>query len=467
MNTINDDIAVIGMACLFAEAPDVSTYWENILAGKCCISDHPSPSAKRYLDPTSTNFERIYTIRGGYLKELATFDPLAFGVMPDSVVGTDPDHFLALRVAKEALDDAGLSNKPFPRERTDVILGHGTYINPSNVNWIQHGLVLDQTIDVLRQVNPGLSEEYLEAVFKKLRASLPPLNPATVPALIPNIITGRIANRLDLQGSNYIIDAACSSSLVAISHGINNLLMNKSDVALVGGVQACMLPQDIMTFCQINALSRRQDAPRPFDKDADGTLFGEGVGVAVLKRRKDAERDGDRIYGLIKGYGIASDGKSSGILAPRFEGEVLAIRRAYEMAQVDPQSVGLIEAHATGIPLGDATELRALTEVRGAPADKDKVPVGSVKSMIGHCVPAAGIGSFIKATLSLYHKILPPTANFTAPHPDLHIDRTPYYVNTETRPWVHGKKDTPRRAGVSAMGFGGINAHCVLEEYRG
>jgi acyl transferase domain-containing protein len=461
----SEDIAIVGMACLFAQAPDAATYWDNILAGRSAIGQHPDPDIVRYFDPASSAFERIYTMRGAFLGDLATFNPLEFGVMPDSLDGVEPDHFLALKVAKAALDDAGWQQRAdFPRERTDIIIGHGVYVNPSNVNWIQHGLVLDQTVALLGEALPHLTEADRRAVHAKLKAQLPPLNAAIIPSMIPNIIAGRIANRLDLMGANYIVDAACASSIVAITHGINNLRLGRCDAALVGGVQACMLPQDLMTFCQIGALSHREDSPRPFDAEADGTLFGEGVGMAVLKRRSDAERDGDRVYAYIKGYGLASDGRSSGLLAPRLEGEILAIRRAYETSGIDPRTVGLIEAHATGIPLGDATEIKALKEVYGPGAKSGPdVAVGSVKSMIGHCVPAAGIGSVIKATLALYHKVLPPTGNFTAPHPTLGLDGSPFFISTETRPWVHGRS-TPRRAGVSAMGFGGINSHLLLEE---
>lgn len=463
MRAIQDDIALIGMAGLFPEAPDVAAFWSNILAGRCCISEHPAPDARRVLDPNPAEFARVYNIRGGFLGALTTFDPLAYGVMPDSVAGGDPDHFLALRIAAEALADAGLASKAFPRERTDVIIGHGTYINPGNVNWMQHGVVLDQTMDLLRAWAPNLSDAERAAIRQSLRASLPPLEPQTLPSLIPNILAGRIANRLDLMGANYVIDAACASSLLAVDQAIKNLLLDRADLALVGGVQACVPLPALMVFTQLKALTRGA-APRPFAADADGTLLGEGVGFVVLKRLGDARRDGDRIYAVIKGTGVASDGRASGLLAPRLDGETLAIRRAYEAAGVDPGSVQLIEAHGTGIPLGDATEIRALKNVFGGRNGRTATcAVGSVKSMIGHCIPAAGMASLIKTTLALHHRVLPPTLGCEVAHPDLGLDDTPFYLNTETRPWIHGGA-TPRRAGVSSMGFGGINTHCVLEE---
>ncbi|HMP77420.1 MAG TPA: polyketide synthase [Kiritimatiellia bacterium] len=463
MKALQDDVAIIGMAGLFPGAPDVSAFWENILAARCCISEHPAPEAKRVLDPAPKEFSRVYTIRGGFLGPLATFDPLAYGVMPDSVTGGDPDHFLALRVAAEALADSGLKDEEIPRERTDVIVGHGTYINPGNVNWVQHGVVLDQTMDLLRQWSPGLPEAEYARLREALRAGLPPLAPQTLPSLIPNILAGRIANRLDLMGANYIIDAACASSLLAVDQSIKNLLLDRADLALVGGVQACVPLPALMVFTQLKALTRGE-APRPFSADADGTLLGEGVGFVVLKRLRDAQRDGNRIYAVIRGTGVASDGRAQGLLAPRLDGETLAIRRAYEAAQVEPRSVELIEAHGTGIALGDATEIRALRAIFGGRNGSGATcAVGSVKSMIGHCIPAAGMASLIKSTLALHHRILPPTLGCETPHPDLGLADTPFYLNTETRPWIHSGA-TPRRAGVSSMGFGGINTHCVLEE---
>lgn len=466
MKAHTDDIAIIGMAGLFPGAADVDQYWANILAGRCCITEHPSPEARRILDSNPTEFARVYNIRGGFLGPLATFDPAAHGVMPDAVPGTDPDHFLALRVAADALADAGLKNKPFPRERTDVIVGHGTYVNPGNVNWIQHGVMLDQCAALMRQLQPDATDAEVASFRAALRASLPPLGAETIPGLIPNIISGRIANRLNLMGANYVVDAACASSLLAVDQAVKNLLLDRADLALVGGVQACVPLAVLMVFSALKALTRH-DAPRPFAEDADGTMLSEGVGFVVLKRLAVARRDGDRIYAVIKGTGVASDGRAQGLLAPRLEGEALAIRRAYEAADVDPATVSLVEAHGTGMPLGDETEIRALRNVFGARRNgRATCAIGSVKSMIGHCIPAAGMASLIKTSLALYHRVLPPTLGCEKPNPDLRLEETPFYVNTETRPWIHAGP-APRRAGVSSMGFGGINTHCVLEEAAG
>lgn len=462
--TCLSDVAVIGMACIFPGAPDLRTYWENILNKIDATGDPPEEwRAELSYDPNSQANDRIYTKRGGYLGDLARFDPLRFGIMPRSIDGGEPDHFLALRVAYEALEDSGYVQRPFNRERTAVIIGRGTYINRGYTTLVQHGMVVDQTLRILKQLHSEYTEGELERIKQELKASLPPFNAETAPGLVPNIVSGRIANRLDLMGPNYTVDAACASSLIAVELGMRELLTRRCDLAIVGGVHASTPSPILLIFSQLNALSRRGHV-RPFSKEADGTLLGEGVGFIVIKRREDAERDGDRIYAIVKALGVASDGRAVGLLSPRVEGEELALRRAYEMAGISPRSVELIEAHGTGTPVGDAAEIEALRRVFGAPdGTAPYCALGSVKSMICHSIPASGIAGIIKIALALYHKLLPPTL-CDAPNPDLKLEGTPFYINTETRPWIHGDR-SPRRAGVDAFGFGGINAHAILEEY--
>jgi len=461
------DVAIIGMACLFPRAPDVQTYWENIVSKVDAITDPPEEwLADLIYDPDSSANDRIYCKRGGWLGDLARFDPAKYGVMPVAVDGSETDQFLALRVTYEALADAGVLDRPFDRERVEVILGRGTYVNSGNATVVQHGLVVDQTLRILKQLHPEYTGADLQAIKQELKASLPPFNAETAPGVIPNIMTGRIANRLDLGGPNFLVDGACASALIAVQLGMRDLLEGKCDLAIVGGVQAQTSLAMSLIFCQLKAMSRRGEI-RAFDKDADGTLMGEGVGVIVLKRREDAERDGDRIYALIKGVGVASDGRGVGIMAPRMEGEVLALQRAYESAQLAPRTIELIEAHGTGTPVGDLTEIRALQRVFG-PRDGTHpwCALGSVKSMIGPALPAAGLAGLIKTALALYHKVLPPTLHCDEPNPQFELHKTPFYVSTETRPWIHGALDVPRRAGVNAFGFGGINAHAILEEHN-
>jgi acyl transferase domain-containing protein/phosphopantetheinyl transferase len=463
---MQNEVAIIGMACLFPGAPDLETYWGNILSKSDAITDPPADTwdPKIYYDPASDANDRTYCKRGGYIGDLAQFQPLDFGVMPANVDGGEPDQWLALRVARAALADAGYLESPKEHARTEVILGKGTYINRGNMTVGYHGLIVEQMLQVLKNLHPEYTDADVQAIKQELKAGLPPFSADTAPALIGNIIAGRIANRLDLMGPAYTVDAACASALLAVETGMRDLLSHKCDLALVGGVNVNTPLPTFILFCQLGALSRREQI-RPFDKDADGTILGEGLGMVVLKRLDDAERDNDRIYAIIKGVGSASDGRALHVMAPRVEGEEMALRRAYEMAGVSPCSVGLIEAHGTATPVGDAVEIQALTRVFGERnGSLPSCAVGSVKSMIGHTMPAAGVAGLIKTALALYHKVLPPTLHCDEPHPALGLEKTPFYINSETRPWIHGSP-TPRRAGVNAFGFGGINGHVVLEEY--
>jgi acyl transferase domain-containing protein/phosphopantetheinyl transferase (holo-ACP synthase) len=461
-------VAIVGMACLFPGAGDLDAYWRNILGGLDATSDPPPESwdPDVYYDPDFADPDRTYCKRGGYLGALAQFDPLAHGI-PPVAVGGEPDQWLALQVATDALKDAGATELPEEvRARTAVIFGKGTYLNGGNAIALQRGLVIGQTLDLLRQLEPWRTDEELERLRGELQQVLPPLGPETVPGLIPNIIVGRIANRLDLMGPAYTVDAACASSLVAIEHAVRGLLAGDHDLALAGGSQVWMPVATLNLFCRLGALSRRQQL-RAFDKGADGTLLSEGIGAVVLKRAQDAVRDGDRVYAVIRGVGVASDGRGMSVMAPRIDGEELALRRAYAAAEVSPDSVGLIEAHGTGTPVGDVTEVHALTRVFGErQGELPRCALGTVKSMIGHTIPAAGVAGLIKTALALHHRVLPPTLACEEPNPELELERTPFYINTETRPWIHGGAQ-PRRAGINAFGFGGINAHAVLEEFDG
>ncbi|MDQ3901790.1 MAG: polyketide synthase dehydratase domain-containing protein, partial [Actinomycetota bacterium] len=272
----------------------------------------------------------------------------------------------------------------------------------------------------------------------------------------------RVANRLDLAGPAYTLDAACASSLLAIDHAVAELVAGRCDVVLAGGVHHCHDITLWSVFSQLGALSPSQRI-RPFHRDADGMLIGEGTGMVVLKRLADAT--GDRIYAVIRGTGIASDGRASSLMSPRADGQARAIERAWQAAGLDPTeagALGLLEAHGTGTPAGDQTELTCLTQIFGPPngAGHD-IGIGSVKSMIGHTMPAAGIAGLIKAALAVHHGVLPPTLHCDDPHPAL--ANTRFTPITAAKPWA-ARGRTPLRAGVDAFGFGGINAHAILEQ---
>lgn len=451
-------VAVIGMACIFPQAPDLKAFWNNVLSGVDAIGD-PEPlwGAERYLEAG-----RIKTSKGGFLRDLYRFDPREFGIMPNSVDGGETDHYLALRVARDALVDAGYVGNDAVLAETGIVLGHSTYLHRGQVTVIQRNIVIDQTIELMRAAMPHATDEALAELRRMLEKKVPPSNADNAPGIVPNMMTGRIANRLNLRGPNYILDAACSSSLLAVAASIDELRNGRSRMMIAGGVNAT-LPADVSTsFTQLGALSNRGKV-RPFEAGSDGTLLGEGLGMVVLKRLDDALADGDRVYAVIRGVGQSSDGKGAGLMAPSHDGETLAMQRAYRSTGVDPASIGLVEAHGTGIPLGDKTEIASLKSTfgeRSAPIGTKAL--GSVKSMISHCIPAAGIASVIKMSLSLHHRVLPPTLCEKV-NPELGIEQTPFYVNTRTAPWM-ATPDGVRRAAVNAFGFGGINSHAILEQ---
>lgn len=452
-------VAIIGMACMYPQAPNLQAFWRNIIGGVDAISEPvDSWDAQRYLDTG-----RIKTPYGGYLRDLYRFDPREFGIMPSSLDGGEPDQFLALKVAAEALKDAGyLDPSSYDHRDTGIVLGHSTYLHRGQGTLIQNHIVVDQTVEILQAACPHLGPEQLESVRALLAKKLPAATPDIAPGLVPNVMTGRIANRLNLKGPNYLVDAACSSSLLAVNAAMDELRLGRSKLMIAGGVNASLPAEVAVIFTQLGALSGRGKV-RPFEKGSDGTLLGEGLGIVVLKLLDEALADGDRIYAVLRGVGQSSDGRGTGLLAPSMEGESLAVQRAYAESRVDPSTVGLVEAHGTGIPLGDKTEIASLKSVFGTrTAAQGSIALGSVKSMISHTIPAAGMAGLIKASLALHHKVLPPMLCGEV-NPELGIDDTTLYVNNETRPWIT-PQGAPRRAGVNSFGFGGINTHAVLEE---
>jgi acyl transferase domain-containing protein len=456
-----EPIAIIGLDCIFPGAPDAQSFWRNILNKVSNIGDPlPTWNAELYLDKKGATS----TQKGGYLKDLYRFNPVEFGIMPSSIDGGEPDQFLALSIAHRTLADAGAAyvDKDFDHQDTGVIIGHSPYYHRGQVNVSQHHVFVEQTRELIHAMIPNLTEAQDAELERLLKDQLPAFNADISPGLVPNVLTGRIANRLNLRGPNYMVDAACASSLLAIGSAIDELRAGRSRMMLAGGVNASLPPEVAIIFTQLGALSNRGTV-RPFSKQADGTLLGEGLGMVAMKRESDAVADGDKIYALIRGVGQSSDGRGLGLLTPSGAGEVLAMKRTYQATGIDPASLSLIEAHGTGIRLGDRTEVGAMAEVFGPRIGAEgHIGVGSVKSMISHTIPAAGIASVIKTSLALHHKILPPTLCDDV-EPELEIDQTALFVNTEARPWIH-RTDAPRRAGVNSFGFGGVNAHAILEE---
>ena len=460
------DIAIVGMAALFPGAPDLGAFWHNIVHRVDSVTDVPAtrwdPS---YYDPAAWSqpaSDKFYCRRGGFIDDIATFDPAAFGIMPVAVAGTEPDQLLALKVAAAAIADAGGEDRLGDRGRTGVILGRGGYLSAGGARLDQRVRAGRQLVASLRELVPGLSDEQLDQVGRDFQSRLGPEQADASIGLVPNLAASRIANRLDLQGPAYTVDAACASSLLAVDHAVAELTQGRCDAVIAGGVHVCDDVTLWSVFTQLRALSPSQQI-RPFDRRADGLLIGEGTGMVVLKRLADAERAGDRVYAVIRGTGVASDGRDASLMRPRVEGQVLALERAWAAAGLDPTAPGavcMIEAHGTATPVGDEAELTTLRRVFGdrGPA----VGLGSVKSMIGHAMPAAGVAGLMKAALALHHRVLTPTLHCEEPHPAMEGTRLQPVV--EAAEWGEFGGRVPRRAAVNAFGFGGINAHVILEE---
>jgi acyl transferase domain-containing protein/NAD(P)H-dependent flavin oxidoreductase YrpB (nitropropane dioxygenase family)/NAD(P)-dependent dehydrogenase (short-subunit alcohol dehydrogenase family) len=441
------DVAIVGMACIFPDAPNLEAFWKNVVLGSNAIRE-VSPerwNPAQYFDPAGTG-DKTPSKWGGFVPDVA-FDPAAYGIPPRSLAAIDPVQLLSLEVARRALDDSGYGDggqKTFDRERTSVIFG------------AESGTELAGAYG-FRATYPQMLGELPEA----LEDHLPTLTEDSFAGVLANVIAGRIANRLDLGGANYTVDAACASSLAAVDLACKELASGSSDMVIGGGADLHNSINDYLMFASVHALSPTGQC-RSFDSKADGIALGEGVAAVVLKRLADAERDGDRVYAVIKGVGASSDGKSLGLTAPRKEGQERALERAYGAAGISPADVGLLEAHGTGTVVGDRTELAALTQVfSNAGALVGACALGSVKSNIGHTKCAAGLAGLIKAALAVHRGVLPPTLNIDAPNPFYDAKTSPFAFRSSATPWASEE----RVAGVSAFGFGGTNFHAVLASH--
>ena len=458
-------VAIVGLSALFPDSVGATGFWNNILEGEDLIDDVP-PShwlIDDYYDRDPGDADKTYCKRGGFLPDI-DFDPLEFGIPPTAIPSTDTTQLLALIAARQVLDDAwGEQFDDVDKSNISVVLG----VTAGQELLIQAAARLQrpQWLAALRE--HGIPEDEAQNICDRIADKYTPWQENTFPGLLGNVVAGRIANRFDLGGTNCITDAACASSLSALSMGLNELYLGYSDVVITGGVDCFNDIFMYMCFTKTPALSRSEDC-RPFDATADGTVLGEGLGMFALKRLDDAERDGDQIYAVIRGLGSSSDGRSLSVYAPLAEGQANALKRAQQRAGVDAASIELVEAHGTATKAGDVAEFSGLRQAfePNEPVDEPWCALGSIKSQIGHTKAAAGAASLFKTVMALHHGVFPPTIKVDEPNPKLPIDDSPFYVNTEARPWIRGS-DHPRRAGVSSFGFGGSNFHVIVEEYTG
>ena len=454
-------LAIVGLSALFPKAESLDQFWSNIRRGVDAITEVPEThwNPDDYFDANQKSPDMTYARRGGFLSPVP-FDPLEYGISPNNLEAIDTSQLLGLVGARRALEHAGYgAGRKFDRSRVGCILG----VTGTLEMVIPLGARLGHPKWRKALKDAGVPDDVANDVVQRISESYVPWQENSFPGLLGNVVAGRIANRLDLHGTNCVVDAACASSLSAIHLAALELWTGRSDMVVTGGIDTFNDIFMFMCFSKTPALSPTGDA-KPFSDGADGTILGEGVGMLVLKRLADAERDGDRIYAVLKGIGTSSDGAGNAVYAPKAEGQIRCLQDAYRVAGVSPDTIELVEAHGTGTKVGDATEVSGLMHVYKSTGRKGAwCAVGSIKSQIGHTKAAAGAAGVIKAILALQHRVLPPTIKVGQPPAPMMAEDSPFYVSTEARPWCkpHGY---PRRAAVSAFGFGGSNFHCVLEE---
>ncbi|MGB2567016.1 type I polyketide synthase [Micromonospora citrea] len=461
-------IAVVGLACRYPDAASPRELWENVIAGRRAFRRLPDERMRLsdYWDADRSVPDRFYA-RNAAVIEGYEFDRMKFRIAGSTYRSTDLTHWLALDVAASALGDAGFPmGEDLPRERTGVVVGNtltGEF-SRANVLRLRWPYVRRTVGTALRE--QGWDDEqladFLGALEQRYKAPFPEIDEDTLAGGLSNTIAGRICNYFDLKGGGYTVDGACSSSLLSVLTACRGLADGELDVAVAGGVDLSIDPFEIIGFAKTGALARGE--MKVYDRGSNGFWPGEGCGMVVLMRHEDAVAQGRRIYASIAGWGVSSDGKG-GITRPEEDGYRLALRRAYDRAGFGVETVAMFEGHGTGTEVGDATELRALTEARrAAGASGTPAAISSIKAMIGHTKAAAGVAGLLKAVLAVHHQMLPPTVGCEEPHDVLTADGAKLRVLPTAEPWP---ADTPLRAGITAMGFGGINTHLVLQGEEG
>ena len=428
-----NDIAVIGMSGRFPGAKDIGKFWNNLISGVNSITEVPPErwDFVKYYDEDTAKENKTYSKWGGFVDDVDKFDPLFFNISPAEAEYMDPQQRLFLEESWKALEDSGYNARKLFGVKCGVFVGVG-------------------------QGDYGCS---LEDTEKRVNAQ-------TLLGTSVSVLSARISYILNLKGPSLAIDTACSSSLVAVHEACRSIIDGESEIALAGGV--CVMTTPMMHIMTSNMGMLSHDGRcKTFDNGADGFVPAEGVGVLVLKPISKAVMDGDYIYGVIRGSSINQDGATNGITAPSGESQKSLELGVYKKYGINPETISYVEAHGTGTKLGDPLEVQALTEAfNGYTDEKQYCAIGAVKTNIGHALTASGVASLIKVLLCLKNRSLVPSINFSQPNEHIRFEDTPFYVNTEYKPWK-SIDEAPRRAAISSFGFSGTNCHMIIEEYLG
>lgn len=441
-------VAIVGMACRLPDADDPETLWRNVLQRRVSFREIDRWRHRIFLEAPPRDPHFTATRKAAFLDRVDLFAGPHFGIAPRRAESLDPQQRLSLEVVREALQDAALEGRPFDRRRTAVFMG------ASVSEYAQLGTMGGRTLQLAAGEfgDPGDASQFSRRVK--------PIRSYTLPGSLLSMCASSVAQAFDLRGPAFTVDAACASALTATVQAVTYLRSQPprqpSPVAIAGGVYLQLLPDCTLGFSRIGALAAEEC--RPFDARSSGFLMGEGVVAVVLKRLRDAELDGDRIYAVIRGAAWNSDGAGESPMTPEADGQVDVLTAGFEDAGLDPARVEYVECHGTGTRAGDTAELEALARVLPT---SGRPRLGSVKANIGHTMSVSGAAGLLRAAMALHHAILPPQAGFDEWHPELARFAERFEVAPEQRPW----SPPVRHATVSSFGFGGSNSFLVLESY--
>ena len=465
--TSREDIVITGVSCRFAESPDPAAFWRNILQRRALFTPL-AQEEKAQGRPRPNIFDRPLPTHSAQLGDLYAYNPDDLHFQRAVSAGENQDVFLMVQLVIDALRDSGCAISSLPTDRVSLRLGYVPQFNAASVNWVQHALFLDQTLEIIQKIFPHADPSQLEGARAKLAASLSTPSPYAFMSAFNCSMAAWIAHLLGMAGPATVLEAGSVSTHQAIQSAMDDLLMRRSDIAVAGALQPPLSPLMLQGMSGATTFSRGKTL-QPFSRESDGTLPGEGGAVFVLKRLKDALRQQDRIYAIIRSTGVVAaslEHQRKVALSP--ERMTRAIRRALSTANLAPETLAYIEAHGCGIPHVDQSELGVLQDVFGARAASHPLAgIGAVKGNVGNTFWAAGAASLLKAALAIYHRILPPSAEIERVPPRLASAKSPLYLLTEARPWIRGRKATPRHAGVVTLDFTGTCGVAILEEYTG
>jgi acyl transferase domain-containing protein len=460
-------LAIVGLACRLPGADNLDEFWQLLLRGGSDLGELPPERFDRELvfDPERGARAKSYSSIGGVCRSIP-FDAAHCPVPPEMIKDLDEAHLALCEVAADACRSGNLDPFNLPQRHTGVYVGHtrGT----SRSGDITYGTLVETTaqylreIEAFRNVAPERLDELVADVVTQVRSEMPQRNEDGGPDLSASMAAGLISLAFGLDGPYCSLNAACASSLQAMALGARALQLGEIDMAIVGGASHCK-SDSLVLFSQARSVS--DTGSRPFDADADGLVTSEGYVVLLLKTLERALADGNEVFAVIRGIGVSSDGRGKSLWAPRKEGQIEAIHRAYG-AGVDMSRVQYIEAHATSTQVGDATEISALAEaMRGKLPPGTRIPVGSVKANVGHTLETAGMAGLVKTILAMRNEMIPPQINLRNLNPKIDWDHIPFFVPTQALDWKSSPDGHPRRAAVNAFGIGGLNVHVVVDEF--